>query len=171
MKASKQFQYRLLQKHIDLCELANGLVNNFEALTRRELTIAVTKLLENNILLPYSLRLQLTRKKIQFYSEDLLQTCTKPTAAEPAKVKQNNQEDIITQLLHSLTAWKGSEEGWNFTNASFAALAAEVQDETEELYMKDPDTPETTAKCNQLNEDGPGPVCFSVKATATDEMV
>ena len=60
MKDQKKFQYKFLQKQLDLCELANGLVNNFESLSWREIRNSVLKLLEGQCVLPWRLRLSIT---------------------------------------------------------------------------------------------------------------
>ena len=64
MKENKKYQYKLLQRQIELCELANGLVHNFGALTVRETSLTVAKLLEADIEVPWSVKVNVNEKLI-----------------------------------------------------------------------------------------------------------
>ena len=49
MKGQRQFQWKTLHKHIELCELANGMTRNASQLSARECRLAMEKLLSKNI--------------------------------------------------------------------------------------------------------------------------
>ena len=62
MKAQRQFQWKTLHKHIELCEMANALVHTSSQLTARECRLTMEKLLSNHIEMPFNVRVVGTEK-------------------------------------------------------------------------------------------------------------
>ena len=72
MKGQRQFQWKTLHKHIELCELANGMTHNASQLSARECRLAMEKLLLKNIELPFNIQLVGTEKILAGTWHDLL---------------------------------------------------------------------------------------------------
>ncbi|CAE7215294.1 unnamed protein product [Symbiodinium sp. CCMP2592] len=147
MKSNKQFQHKMLQKHIDVCEAANSLANNFCDLNNHAIDVCVSLLQDKNIVIPWSIQLQVTEKKLQFVFEEL------------AKAPSTKLPDLTDRILESLCAWKHvshpvqheeddddetakmKEESvtWSATRSSFNLLWMELEADIRDTSSEDTD--------------------------------
>ncbi|CAE7197680.1 unnamed protein product [Symbiodinium sp. CCMP2592] len=94
MKNNKQFQHKMLQKHIDVCEAANSLANNFSELTNHSMDVCVNLIQERNIVIPWQVLLQVTEAKLQFLFQEL------------GEAPSSKLADITDRILEIICAWK-----------------------------------------------------------------
>ena len=118
MKENKKYQYKLLQRQIELCELANGLVHNFAALTVRETSLTVAKLLEADIEVPWSVKVNVNEKLITGLTHEL---ATPGASQQDLWVIQSKclSSSIVFDLQFFTEGQRVVPTGWRPANAAF----------------------------------------------------
>ncbi|OLP90523.1 hypothetical protein AK812_SmicGene27867 [Symbiodinium microadriaticum] len=133
MKGQRQFQWKTLHKHIELCELANGMTHNASQLSARECRLAMEKLLLKNIELPFNIQLVGTEKILAGTWHDLLHS---PQNTSPQDINKT-----VDQMMSVLISWRhclGDEvdvakKTKEVEIFSFDDLAADLQAEREDV--------------------------------------
>ena len=128
MQKDKKFQWKFLQKEIDACELSNGLTHNFENLELRDIRFSCQKLADADVVLPWSLRAQVSSKMLSAALSEILD----------CKDKDEDVDKSISKVVAILSCWKHTTaedtDAWTLDNPSFDVLAKElIVDEAEEL--------------------------------------
>ena len=128
MQKDKKFQWKFLQKEIDACELSNGLTHNFENLELRDIRLSCQKLADAGVVLPWSLRAQVSSKMLSAALSEILD----------CKDKDEDVDKSISKVVAILSCWKHTTaedtDAWTVDNPSFDVLAKElIVDEAEEL--------------------------------------
>ena len=136
MKNERKFQYRYLEKVIQNVELANGLAQTLGSLSRRDLKISVTTLMEKGYELPFSMKLAVTKRVMVFHLQDLLEDMKIKDVTERVK----KQQPVIEKVVRVLAAWRCHEtlEGhapWTFALPSFACLSSEHLERVTDMAM------------------------------------
>ncbi|CAE7224131.1 unnamed protein product [Symbiodinium sp. CCMP2592] len=155
MQNKKQFQYRYLEKIIESCELANGLAQSMSTLSKRDLKLSVKTLHDRGYELPRSMRLVVSKKVVEFLSEDLRDTL------QLKEVRQKKQAPLIAEFVDIMSVWKtpdqaaGEEMKWTFARPLFAALAVELaeQIQDEDMDMSAALSEETQQQRAALNQE------------------
>ena len=126
MKSERKYQHRFLTKVIDQCELANGLAHSLDTLTRRDLKNNVGKLVEAGIPIPLDMRIIITKRRISFVCDDLLENVGAKGSAE--KVKQ-----FAKELVSLLVEWDREKvQEWSFAVPQWATLSFQLQADLED---------------------------------------
>ncbi|CAE7213542.1 unnamed protein product [Symbiodinium sp. CCMP2592] len=152
MKAQRQFQWKTLHKHIELCEMANGLVHNSSQITARECRLTMEKLLSNNIELPFNIRVLGTEKILAGTWSELYHS--------PQSTSAQDITQIVDQMMSVLISWRhcmpedaadeAEKKGKEVDIFSFDDLAAEVMADKEDTK----DDEEETKTLQVLEEAG-----------------
>ena len=164
LKGQGKFVHKILQGHVDLCEVANSVFVHHETLNRRDLRTSINELMKNDVVIPRHIRLVVSRRCISFMCQDLADTIACKNSGEA----QAKRDKCYEKLCSTLAVWRyphgdGSKfsTSWEFDTPSFAALAAEIKDERETSLD---DAEKTEARNLQLNEaDRSVHVCVCVR--------
>lgn len=143
MKAEGKHQYRFLQKHVTLCELANGVVSNLEGLSKRDLVLSMDQLVEADVVVPFHLKVKLTRKLVT----DMVVACASTKDSDVCLEK-------VTSLVKAVSCWEyetGDMSEWSHQNPSFSPLAAELADLNKPL-LEDSDDEAALSEANANDE-------------------
>ena len=143
MKAESKHQYRFLQKYVNLCELANGVVSNLDDLSKRDLVLSMDKLVEADVVVPLPLKLKITRKLVT----DMVVACASTKYSDDCLEK-------VTSLLKAVRCWEYEMEDnseWSHQDPSFSPLAAEVADLNKPL-LEDSDDEAAIAEATANDE-------------------
>ncbi|CAE7265908.1 unnamed protein product, partial [Symbiodinium sp. CCMP2456] len=132
MKAQRQFQWKTLHKHIEMCELANALTHTPAQLSARECRLSMEKLLSNNIDLPFNIRVVGTEKILAGTWHDLFHS--------PLNTSAQDIKKIVDQMMSVLISWRhcmGDEvepkkKAKEVDIFSYNDLAAELKTEKDE---------------------------------------
>ena len=152
MKTAKQFQSKFLQKHIDVCEAANSLCNNFSELNNHAVDVSVTLLLDKSVAIPWSIQLRVTEKKLHFVFEELAAApdlklpdltdrvldmiCAWKHVSHPVRHEEDDDEDTSKMKEESVT--------WSAKRCSFDLLWMELEADIRETSSED------TEECAKL---------------------
>ena len=126
-----KWQLKLLTKTIEQCELANALKHTPESLSVRDTKLSANKLMESDYVLPWSLRVQITRKVLKGHLGDF------------AKATDDSDMNLsLESIMSCIACWKHAcsddtdmeASTWQPDTASFDILCAELENqEVEEL--------------------------------------
>ena len=153
LKTQGKYVHKILQSHVELCEVANNVHVHHESLNRRDLRTSINELMKKDVVIPRNIRLAVSRRCVGWMCQDLADTIASKKSADV----EAKRDKCFEKLCSTLAVWRYSEQSdgskfstnWEFDNPSFAALAAEIKDEME-TSLDDP--AQTEARNVQLNE-------------------
>ena len=153
LKTQGKYVHKILQSHVELCEVANNVHVHHESLNRRDLRTSMNELMKKDVVIPRNIRLAVSRRCVGWMCQDLADKFASKKSADV----QAKRDKCFEKLCSTLAVWRYGEQSdgskfstnWEFDNPCFAALAAEIKDEME-TSLDDP--AQTEARNVQLNE-------------------
>lgn len=124
MKTQGVKEARILDKFLDLCDVAHSLTHHIKTLTIADVQSSVARLLDSQKVLPLSLRLGITAR----FAEDL---CHQIVGDEGSTLPAPEVSKLMTKLMNTVVFWTRGDEkaqGWDYKQPSFNDLAAEISD-------------------------------------------